>query len=123
MNSHLPIRITSYEDLHREKERLSESLKMQRARITKDIDSIKEEFRPVVVASEMMAKLFHREDGKDGLVATGANLTIDLLTQSLFSKSSFLVRLLLPNILKNLSSHYLPKATPARRREPVPAGH
>ena len=123
--------VTSYDDLVKERERLKELLKIQKAQISKDLGEIREEFTPVVLASEMFGKLLNREDGKDALVATGTNLTIDLLVNKLFAKSNFLVRLILPVILKNLSSHYIPKAPPPTRKprrdsivtgEPVLAG-
>jgi hypothetical protein len=104
---------------------LKELLKIQKAQISKDLGEIREEFTPVVLASEMFGKLLNREDGKDALVATGTNLTIDLLVNKLFAKSNFLVRLILPVILKNLSSHYIPKApTPLHkpRRDSVVTG-
>jgi hypothetical protein len=110
MNNTRPI--TSYDDLLKEKERLKELLKIQRTQLTRDVTEIKEEFRPVVLASEMFGKLLNREDGKDAIVSTGTNLTIDLIIGQLFSKSNFLVRFLVPKILKNLTSHYIPKASP-----------
>lgn len=114
MNNTRPI--SSYEDLLSEKERLKEILKIQKVQINKDLDEIREEFRPMVVASEMFGKLVKREDGKDALVTTGTNITIDLLISKLFSKSNFLIRLLLPVILKNLTSHYIPKTLPPLRK-------
>jgi hypothetical protein len=114
MNNTRPI--SSYEDLLAEKERLKEILKIQKVQITKDLDEIREEFRPVVIASEMFGKLARREDGKDTLMTTGTNITIDLLISKLFAKSNFLVRLLLPVILKNFTSHYIPKTMPPLRR-------
>lgn len=111
--------ISSYDDLLKEKERLKELLKIQRGQIQKDIDSIGEEFRPVVIASEMFGKLLNREDGKDAIVSAGTHLTIDLLVSKLFAKSNFLIRLLVPVILKNLTSHYIPKAPPLRKKTVV----
>jgi hypothetical protein len=77
--------VTSYDDLVKERERLKELLKIQKAQISKDLGEIREEFTPVVLASEMFGKLLNREDGKDALVATGTNLTIDLLVNKLFA--------------------------------------
>ena len=114
MNNTRPI--SSYDDLLAEKERLKEILKIQKVQITKDLDEIREEFRPVVVASEMFGKLVKREDGKDALVTTGTNITIDLIISKLFAKSNFFIRLLLPVILKNLTSHYIPKTLPPLRK-------
>lgn len=108
--------IKSYEDLCKEKERLTEVLKGQKAQIQRDIDELKNEFRPMVSLSENVGKLLSREDGKDPLVAAGTNIGIDILVARLFSKSNFLLRLVLPAILKNISSHILPDATPTFRR-------
>ena len=104
--------ITSYEDLCKEKERLTELLKAQKAQIHRDIEELKNEFRPMVSLSENVAKLLSREDGKDPIVAAGTNIGIDILAGKLLSKSNFLVRFILPSILKNISSHLLPDATP-----------
>jgi hypothetical protein len=114
MNNTRPI--SSYDDLLTEKERLKEILKIQKVQINKDLDEIREEFRPIVIASEMFGKLVKREDGKDALVTTGTNITIDLLISKLFSKSNFMLRLLLPVILKNLTSHFIPKKLPPLRK-------
>jgi hypothetical protein len=115
MNNTRPI--SSYDDLLAEKERLKEILKIQKVQINKDLDEIREEFRPIVIASEVFGKLVKREDGKDTLVTTGTNITIDLLISKLFSKSNFVLRLLLPVILKNLTSHYIPKILPPVRKQ------
>lgn len=121
MNNVIPI--SSYDDLKNEKERLKALLKTQKAIINVDIAEIREEFQPVVIASEMFGKLLNREDGKDAVVTAGTNLTIDLLVSKVFSKSNFLIKLILPAILKNLSSHYIPKASPLQKRtSPAPNG-
>lgn len=108
--------ISSYEDLCREQERLTELLKGQRAQIQRDIEELKNEFKPVISLSENVTKLISRDDGKDPLVAAGTNLGIDILVSRLFSKSNFLLRLVLPAILKNISSHLLPDAPPSLRK-------
>ena len=107
--------ITSYEDLCQEKERLAELLKAQKVQIQRDLENLKDEFKPVVSLSENVSKLLAREDGKDPLMSAGTNITIDILVAKLFSKSNFLLKLVLPALLKNLSSHYLPKALPPKR--------
>src|SRR6186713_2944812 len=96
--------ISSYEDLRKEKERLTELLKAQKIQIHRDLDEIKIELRPVLTLSENVSKLFNREDGKDPIVAAGTNIGIDILASKLLSKSNFVVRLILPSILKNISS-------------------
>jgi hypothetical protein len=108
--------ISSYEELCQEKERLSELLKMQRVQIQRDFDNIKDELQPMVNLSENISKLLSREDGKDPIVTAGTNITIDILVSKLLGKSNFLLKLILPAILKNLSSHYIPKAGAAIRK-------
>jgi hypothetical protein len=108
--------ISSYEDLCKERERLTELLKAQKAQIHRDVEGIKDEFRPMISLSENVAKLLSREDGKDPLVAAGTNIGIDILAGKLFQKSNFLLRFILPSILKNITSHLLPDATGASRR-------
>jgi hypothetical protein len=108
--------ISSYEDLCKEKERLTELLKGQRAQIQRDIEGLKNEFKPIVSLSENVTKLLSREDGKDPLVSAGTNIGIDILVSKLFSRSNFLLRLVLPAILKNISSHILPDAPPSFRK-------
>jgi hypothetical protein len=107
--------ITSYEDLCREKERLAELLKAQKVQIHRDLESLKDEFKPVVSLSDNVGKLLSREDGKDPIVTAGTNITIDILVNKLFAKSGFLLKLILPAVLKNLSSYYIPKAAAPKR--------
>jgi hypothetical protein len=111
--------ISSYEDLRKEKERLTELLKAQKIQIHRDVDEIKIELRPMLTLSENVSKLFNREDGKDPIVAAGTNIGIDILASKLLSKSNFVVRLILPSILKNISSYLLPKAVLNSRKPPM----
>ena len=113
--------ISSYEDLCRERERLTELLKAQKVQIQRDIENLKDEFKPVVNLSENVGKLLSRGDGKDPLMTAGTHLTIDILVAKLFSKSNFLLKLILPAVLKNLSSHYIPKTAPPTRKTLQPA--
>jgi hypothetical protein len=108
--------ISSYEDLCNERERLTELLKSQRAQIHRDVEEIKNEFRPMISLSENVSKLLSREDGKDPLIAAGTNIGIDILAGKLFQNSNFILRFILPSILKNISSHLLPDATGPLRR-------
>jgi hypothetical protein len=108
--------ITTYDDLIQEKQRLKELLLIQKNQIRADLKSLKEEFNPVMHVASLVNKLITREDTEGTVAATGTNITIDLLTSRLFAKSNFLVRFLVPVLLKNLSSHYVPKAVPALKK-------
>lgn len=108
--------ISSYEDLCREKERLTELLKGQKAQITRDLEELKAEFKPMVSLSENVGKFLTREDGKDPLVTAGTNIGIDILVSRMFSRSNFFLKLVLPAVLKNVSSYFIPKAHPHFRK-------
>lgn len=108
--------IKSYDDLVRERERLKELLKVQRGLIQKDIATVKASFSPLINVSSFFEKLTTRESAQDGVIAAGANVTIDFIVSQLFAKSNLLVKLFLPVLLKNLSSHYLPNVVSTAKR-------
>jgi hypothetical protein len=117
--------ISSYEDLCKEKERLAEVLKAQKLLIQQDVEELKNELNPILNLSDNISMLLSRENGKDPLVEAGTNIGIDILAGKLLSKSNFILRWILPSILKNLSSHLLPKViVPVKKSDgrQIPAG-
>jgi hypothetical protein len=113
--------ITSYEELGQERERLKLLLKAQEAQIKKDVQELKAEFKPLVNISNVVGKFVSRENHKDAVVSAGTNITIDLIANSIFAKSNFFVRSVLPALLKNFTSHYLPNAISPLRKPGVSA--
>jgi hypothetical protein len=113
------ISINSYEDLVREKARLEELLKIQRTQIQRDFRDLKDEFKPVINVSSTIGKMISREDGKDPVVTAGTNITIDIIAMKLLRNSNFFLKVIVPAILKNISSHFLPKPGPSIKRPVV----
>ena len=112
MNSISPNhKITSYQDLQAERERLEEVIKVQKLRIRHDIDELKDEakkeFKPVADAAEFVKKIASPATRNDTLLGIGTNLTLDVLIRRLFAKSSILVQMIIPTLLKNYSTHIL----------------
>ena len=108
--------ITTRDDLMKEEQRLIALLSTQKEIIKSDIAGIKEELKPAFSAASTVMR-FATNDNTNNNVAlkVGTNLTIDWLTQKLFARSGFLVRMFLPSLLKNYSSHYVDKAPSALR--------
>lgn len=100
-------KIRNYKDLLQEEERLVELLKVQKLRLEADISDIKDEAKPVIDVFSIAGKLSVRHNSY-ALV----NTVVDLIIARMFSKSPFLVWLIFPTILSNLSSHYIPKLVP-----------
>jgi len=111
--------ISSYDELCAERERLQALLKYQKALIQKDLQELRAEVQPVINVSNIVGKLLSREEGKDAVMTAGTNITIDLLSTTLLKKSNFFLRVLLPVLVKNFTSHYLPKAMPPQRQGPA----
>jgi hypothetical protein len=112
MNSISPNhKINSYQDLQDERRRLEEVIKVQKLRIRHDIDELKEEaknhLKPVIDAAEFVKKLAVPATRNDTLLGIGTNLTLEVLIRRLFAKSSMLVQLIFPTIVKNYSTHLL----------------
>lgn len=112
MNSISPNhKISSYQDLLDERQRLEEVIKVQKLRIRHDIDELKEEaknqLKPVIDAAEFVKKLAAPATRNDTLLGIGTNLTLEVLIRRLFAKSSMLVQLIFPTIVKNYSTHLL----------------
>ena len=121
MNSVSPLqKITNYDDLQAERRRLEELIKGQKILIRHDLDEIKndveskfleikheaeEKFKPVVDASRFVKKLTVPETRNQTLLSIGTNVTLDLLIRKFFAKSSILVQILLPTLVKNYSTH------------------
>jgi hypothetical protein len=100
-------RIESYEELLVEKQRLTALLQVQKQTIRLDIEKIKEELEPVRSAISVAGKFFTR-DSSNLLLNIGANRLIDILVKKfLLSRAGWLVRTVVPFLLKNYSSHFI----------------
>lgn len=100
-------RINSYNDLLEEQERLRALLKVQKEVIRQDFREIKQDLAPVKKAFSFIGKLTTRETGNPLLTGT-ANTVIDLVIRRfLLARSGWLIKLLVPALVKNYSSHVI----------------
>jgi len=99
-------RLNSFEDLLKEKARLTEQLAVQKEQLKEDIRVIKEDLKPVGNALSTAALFISRSTKGNGLAHLGVNVAIDLLIKRfLLSKAGWLTRQLVPFFMKNYSSH------------------
>jgi hypothetical protein len=97
--------INSYKELVEEKIRLQAVLIEQELQIKHDWKSLKEELKPAVLVGATLKKVFTRKAG-----LTAAQLGINVLTDGfvkkvLLRKAGWLIRLLVPILIKNYASH------------------
>jgi hypothetical protein len=103
--------MTSLADLQQERIRLTAIISHQKDRIRKDIEEIREEIaeklHPVAETAGFVKKLTSPETRATGLLQIGSAVLIETLVRRVFAKSNLLVQLILPNIVKNYSTHLL----------------
>lgn len=104
-------KITSYEALMEEQQRLKEKLQMQKLQIQEDIRELKAELKPVISAASFLGKMAIPDASQNSAVQAGAGLTIEWIAKKLLS-SNPLLRFIVPVLVKNYSSHYIGKAAP-----------
>ncbi len=97
-------KISSYEDLMVEKDRLRASIKFSKANISNSIDEIKDELNPFSGISRKASDLFSSGTANP-LVSYGVtNATNFLLHKVILKNAGWLPRLILPLVVKKISS-------------------
>jgi hypothetical protein len=108
-------KINNYEDLILERKRLESDLAHHKTIITRELDEIKHKVEPItdVVSFFSPSK---NPPTNNKLLQAGANLGIELLVrQKLLSKAGWLTKLVLPFILKKVSSRAIEKVQEIRK--------
>jgi hypothetical protein len=101
--------IETYADLMVEKDRLEKLLFIQKEAIIMDITELKKEFKPTMDLLLFISRL-STKNNNNPLVSTGVNFIGDfLLKHILLAKSGWVVRLVIPFLIKNYASHELAK--------------
>jgi hypothetical protein len=109
MNNKITPVITTYEDLLQEKQRLKQKLVLQKADFRHHSAVLKEKFNPVEKVAGIVKNLT-TPDTRNPVVNTGLNLAIDVLLRGFYiSKIGWLPKLVVPFVLKNLSSNLVNK--------------
>lgn len=103
--------ISTHQELLAERIRLMALIEYQKNLIQEDIEAIKEEIaervHPLAETASFVKKLTTKETRNASLLQIGGTLLIEVLVRKWFAKSSLIVRLLLPNLVRNYSTHLL----------------
>lgn len=99
--------IRTYDDLLREKQRLTALLQAQKELVRQDVQSIKQELVPVKKAIEWVGRLTTRD--RNNVLLTGvSDFLVDVIVKKgLLARAGWITRIAIPFVAKNLSSHLL----------------
>jgi hypothetical protein len=99
------------EDLQAERLRLTALISQQKNLVRHDIDLLKEEMaqklHPVTKAADFVKKIASPETRTASLVQIGSTILIEALVRRYFAKSNLFVQMVVPNLVKNYSTHLL----------------
>src|SRR4051812_38440958 len=105
--------IKTYNDLLAEKEELTAQLSIQKAFIKQDVKALREELKPVTDMVGVIRKMGTKDKSNPALTF-GVDVATDLfIKNTLLRKGGWLTRLIVPFLVKNLSTHWL-----ARKSKP-----
>ena len=112
--------LTTHEELKAEENRLKEILRIKRTQIQQDLKTLKAEFKPVLTIAKIIGDFTSVGQNTNKVAHVGTNLTIDMIARVFFPRGNFLLKTLLPKLVKNYTSNYVDKvvdkAAPALRR-------
>jgi len=104
-------KITSYEALMEEQQRLKDKLDTHKLQIRNDILELKQELRPVIKTMSFLGKLAIPDATHNNALKAGAGMTAEWIAKKALSSNPIL-QLIVPTLVKNYSSHYVGKVVP-----------
>lgn len=108
-------KISNLHDLVAERQRLQQKLALLKRDMNSEVNAIKEKFRPVTRIVSFLAGGSGNGAGevmpsaKTSLLKMGANLGVDLLVGSKLKKAGWFARLVVPPLLRKISSTVISK--------------
>jgi len=109
-------KINNYDDLILERKRLESDLAHYKTIITGELDEIKHKVEPITDVVSFFSPSKNPPTNNNRLLQAGANLGIELLVrQKLLSKAGWLTKLVLPFILKKVSSRAIERVQEIRK--------
>jgi hypothetical protein len=109
-------KINNYDELLLEKKRLEYELLQHKAIVNSEIAVIKHRMEPITNIVSFLSPSSNPEQPKNKLLQAGTNLGIELLIrQKLLSKAGWFTKLVVPYILKKVSSKAIERAQEIRK--------
>jgi hypothetical protein len=104
-------KIENLKDLRSERARLKLELNVAEETLKEDIEWIKSELRPAHLAGKYLSNTLVNKD--DGFLNVGLRRTIDTVLKSfVLSRAGWITKLVVPFIVKNISSNYVQEKKP-----------
>jgi hypothetical protein len=98
-------KISTYEELLQEEQRLTAQLSSYKELIKDDIDGIKQGLNPFKQVAKTVRSLFTRDDNGP-LLNFGMNFGLDIfLRKILLGRASWITKVVVPYVIKNYASH------------------
>lgn len=101
-------KINNYAELVAERHRLESELLKKKEFIKNELKSIKVKIDPIINLVSLFGTS-QNTNGKPSLLKIGTSVGIDVMRQTLFAKSGWLTKLVLPMVLKGISSKVIDK--------------
>jgi len=101
-------RINNYEELMAERRRTELVIADRKEELHERLEDVKEKVAPLFMLLSVF-NIFKKKEPDNTVLKLGSYLTIDLLGQRLLRNSNLFTRLLVPALLKGVSSHFLKK--------------
>src|SRR5689334_18203309 len=102
-------KITTYEELLREKERLELQLEVHKAAVKMHVDDIKKKLNPIRNVVHFFSN-FSPSAAGDTMIGTGLGLSLELLIRKLFfARTGWITKMVAPILIKNFSANMLMK--------------
>jgi hypothetical protein len=104
-------KIKSINDLRAERVRLKLQLAMAEEKLKDDVAWLKDELKPVKAAGKLFSSVMINKN--NGVINDGVRFTIDAVLKNLIlSKAGWITKLVVPYLVKNLSSNYILEKRP-----------
>ena len=105
-------RISNYKELVAERVRLEEDLQNQKSNLKAELNLIKAKLEPFGDLISLLGIFKKKDVGTSSLLKTGVSMGIDLLVRdNILAKAGWMVRTLLPVVLKGISNQFINKKT------------
>jgi hypothetical protein len=102
-------KITTYDELLREKERLELQLQVHQAAVKMHIEDIKKKLNPLRNVVHFFSN-FTAGGATDTLLGTGLGLSVEMLIRRIFfSRTGWITKMVAPILIKNFSANMLTK--------------
>jgi len=104
-------RISTYEDLLQEEQRLTAQLATYQSMIKTDIASVKDGLNPIKKAKEKVKSFFTRDDKNSPAINFALNFGLDFILRKLMpNRTSVFTKTIIPFFAKNFASHMITDA-------------